>query len=183
MRQAQHRLAVLAGRTPDDTSLPDFSLDTLSLPTQLPLSVPAKLVRQRPDVQAAEAQLHQSTAQLGVATANLYPQLNLTGSIGSETLSASDLFKAGSEAWNIGGSLLQPLFHGGELMGLRRAARADLDRATASYRGAVLAALQDVADTLRALEADASTLRRTRRPKQTPRTPSPSRRPSTRPAA
>jgi NodT family efflux transporter outer membrane factor (OMF) lipoprotein len=159
LAQAQHRLAILAGRTPDDTSLPDFSLDTLSLPTQLPLSVPAKLVRQRPDVQAAEAQLHQSTAQLGVATANLYPQLNLTGSIGSETLSASDLFKAGSEAWNIGGSLLQPLFHGGELMGLRRAARADLDRATASYRGAVLAALQDVADTLRALEADASTLR------------------------
>jgi NodT family efflux transporter outer membrane factor (OMF) lipoprotein len=159
LAQAQHRLAVLAGRTPDDASLPDFSLDTLTLPTELPLSVPAKLVRQRPDVQAAEAQLHQSTAQLGVATANLYPQLNLTGSIGSETLSASELFKPGTEAWNIGGSLLQPLFHGGELLGLKRAARADLDRATASYREAVLAALQDVADTLRALEADASTLR------------------------
>jgi NodT family efflux transporter outer membrane factor (OMF) lipoprotein len=159
LAQAQHRLAVLAGRTPDDASLPDFSLDTLTLPTELPLSLPAKLVRQRPDVQAAEAQLHQSTAQLGVATANLYPQLNLTGSIGSETLSASDLFKPGTEAWNIGGSLLQPLFHGGELLGLKRAARADLDRATATYRGAVLAALQDVADTLRALEADASTLR------------------------
>lgn len=158
LAQAQHRLAVLAGRTPDDASVPDFSLDQLTLPTELPLSVPAKLVRQRPDVQAAEAQLHQSTAQLGVATANLYPQLNLSGSIGSETLAARDLFTAGSEAWNIGGSLLQPLFHGGELVGLKRAARADLDRATAVYRETVLGALQDVADTLRALEADARTL-------------------------
>ncbi|HEY8051856.1 MAG TPA: efflux transporter outer membrane subunit, partial [Steroidobacteraceae bacterium] len=156
--QSQHRLAVLAGRTPDDTGLPDFTLEELTLPSELPLSVPAKLVRQRPDVQAAESLLHQSTAQLGVATANLYPQLNLTGSIGSETIAASDLFKSGTGAWNIGGSLLQPLFHGGELRGLRRAARADLDRATAQYRQVVLSALQDVADTLRALEADAGTL-------------------------
>ncbi|HLJ36829.1 MAG TPA: TolC family protein, partial [Steroidobacteraceae bacterium] len=83
---------------------------------------------------------------------------NLTGSIGSETVTASDLFKTGTAAWNIGGSLMQPLFHGGELLGLKRAARADLERATAEYRQAVLAALQDVADTLRALEADARTL-------------------------
>jgi len=159
LAQAQHRLAVLAGRTPDDPQLPDFTLDQLTLPAELPLSVPAKLVRQRPDVQAAEALLHESTAQLGVATANLYPQLNLTGSIGSETVAVGDLFKNTSSAWNIGGSLLQPLFHGGELVGLKRAARADLDRSTAQYREAVLAALQDVADTLRALEADARTLR------------------------
>jgi NodT family efflux transporter outer membrane factor (OMF) lipoprotein len=159
LAQAQHRLAVLAGHTPDDATVPDFTLDQLMLPGELPLSVPAKLVRQRPDVQAAEALLHVSTAQLGVATANLYPQLNLTGSIGSETVQASDLFKGGTAAWNVGGSLTQPLFHGGELRGLKRAARADLDRATAEYRQAVLAALQDVADTLRALDADARTLR------------------------
>jgi NodT family efflux transporter outer membrane factor (OMF) lipoprotein len=158
LAQAQHRLAVLVGRTPDDTSVPDFTLDELTLPAELPLSVPAKLVRQRPDVQAAEALLHQATALVGVATANMYPQLNLTGSIGSETVQASDLFKTGSAAWNIGGSLTQPLFHGGELLSLKRAARADLDRATAEYREAVLGALQDVADTLRALEADARTL-------------------------
>jgi NodT family efflux transporter outer membrane factor (OMF) lipoprotein len=158
LAQAQHRLAVLVGRTPDDATLPDFTLDQLTLPAELPLTLPSKLVRQRPDVQAAEALLHQSTAQLGVATANMYPQLNLTGSIGSETIQASDLFKTGSAAWNIGGSLTQPLFHGGQLLGLKRAARADLDRATAEYREAVLAALQDVADTLRALEADARTL-------------------------
>ncbi len=158
LAQAQHRLAVLVGRTPDDTSVPDFTLDQLTLPAELPLSVPAKLVRQRPDVQAAEAQLHEATALLGVATANMYPQLNLTGSIGSETTTASDLFKTGTAAWNVGGSLTAPLFHGGELLSLKRAARADLDRATAEYREAVLAALQDVADTLRALEADARTL-------------------------
>jgi NodT family efflux transporter outer membrane factor (OMF) lipoprotein len=158
LAQAQHRLAVLVGRTPDDSSVPDFTLDQLTLPAELPLSVPAKLVRQRPDVQAAEALVHQSTALLGVATADMYPQLNLTGSIGSETVQASDLFKTGSAAWNVGGSLTAPLFHGGELLSLKHAARADLDRATAEYREAVLAALQDVADTLRALEADARTL-------------------------
>ncbi|MBV8495609.1 MAG: efflux transporter outer membrane subunit [Gammaproteobacteria bacterium] len=158
LAQAQHRLAVLVGRTPDDLTIPDFTLDQLTLPAQLPLSVPAKLVRQRPDVQASEALLHQATAQLGVATANMYPQLNLSGAIGSETVRASDLFKTGSAAWNVGGSLTQPLFRGGQLLGLKRAARADLDRATAQYRQAVLAALQDVADTLRALEADARTL-------------------------
>jgi NodT family efflux transporter outer membrane factor (OMF) lipoprotein len=158
LAQAQHRLAVLAGRTPDDAKVPDFTLDQLTLPANLPLTVPAKLVRQRPDVQAAEALLHESTAQLGVATANMYPQLNLTGSVGSETVAASDLFGTGSMAWNIGGSLMQPLFRGGELLALKRAARADLERATAEYRQAVLSALQDVADTLRALEADARTL-------------------------
>jgi NodT family efflux transporter outer membrane factor (OMF) lipoprotein len=158
LAQAQHRLAVLAGRTPDDSSVPDFNIEQLSLPEQLPLSVPAQLVRQRPDVQAAEALLHEATAQLGVATANLYPQLNLTGSVGSEALNSSDLFKSGSMVWSLAGGLTQPVFHGGELLGLKRAARASLERAAADYRQAVLAALQDVADTLRALEGDARVL-------------------------
>jgi NodT family efflux transporter outer membrane factor (OMF) lipoprotein len=158
LAQAQHRLAVLAGRTPDDTSVPDFNMEQLSLPEQLPLSVPAQLVRQRPDVQAAEALLHEATAQLGVATANMYPQLNLTGSVGSEALNSSDLFKSGSMVWSLAGGLTQPVFHGGELLGLKRAARASLERAAADYRQAVLAALQDVADTLRALEGDARVL-------------------------
>jgi NodT family efflux transporter outer membrane factor (OMF) lipoprotein len=120
--------------------------------------VPAQLVRQRPDVQAAEALLHEATAQLGVATANMYPQLNLTGSVGSEALNSSDLFKSGSMVWSLAGGLTQPVFHGGELLGLKRAARASLERAAADYRQAVLAALQDVADTLRALEGDARVL-------------------------
>jgi NodT family efflux transporter outer membrane factor (OMF) lipoprotein len=135
-----------------------MSLSALTLPDPLPVSLPAKLVRQRPDVLASESQLHQASAQAGVATANLYPQLTLSGSIGSETTSITDLFGPGTAAWNIGGSLMQPLFHGGELRAKRRQAFADLDQATAQYRGTVLSALQDVADTLRALQEDALTL-------------------------
>jgi NodT family efflux transporter outer membrane factor (OMF) lipoprotein len=156
--QAGHRLAVLSGQTPDHASTAGLSLSTLTLPAQLPVSLPAKLVRQRPDVLASESQLHQASAQAGVATANLYPQLTLSGSIGSETTSITDLFGAGTAAWNIGGSLMQPLFHGGELRAKRRQAFDDLDQAAAQYRGTVLSALQDVADTLRALQDDALTL-------------------------
>jgi NodT family efflux transporter outer membrane factor (OMF) lipoprotein len=158
LAQAQHRLAVLSGKTPDTTT-PEFDLEHLVLPTELPVSVPAKLIRQRPDVQAAEALLHQASANVGVATANLFPQVNLTGAIGTDALSASTLFSGGTGAWNVGASLTQPLFHGGELMHKRRAALADLDNAAAQYRQTVLAAMQDVADTLRALEADARNLR------------------------
>ncbi len=149
---------MLAGRTPDDATLPDFTLDDLALPAELPVIVPAKLVRQRPDVQAAEALLHESTAQLGVATANLYPQLNLTGSIGSETLSASDLFRPRHRAPGTSAARCCSRCFTAASCSTKRAARADLDRATAQYRQTVLAALQDVADTLRALEADARTL-------------------------
>jgi NodT family efflux transporter outer membrane factor (OMF) lipoprotein len=158
LAQAQHRLAVLAGKTPD-TDTPVFDLQQLQLPADLPVSVPAKLIRQRPDVEAAEATLHQATAQVGVATADLFPQINLTGSIGSDAFRASQLFSGGTGAWNIGAALTQPIFHGGELVHKRRAALADLDSAAAQYRQTVLAAMQDVADTLRALEADARNLR------------------------
>jgi len=124
-RRAQHRLAVLAGRTPDDASVPDFALDHFTLPTQLPVTVPAKLVRQRPGRTGAEAQLHQATAAVGLATANLFPQLNLTGSIGTESVTSGGLFGTGTGAWSAGATLLQPLFHGGELRYKRRAAVAD----------------------------------------------------------
>ena len=158
LAQAGHRLAVLSGQSPDHASTEGLSLSALTLPTQLPLSLPAKLVRQRPDVRASESQLHQASAQAGVATANMYPQLTLSGSIASETTSITDLFSPGTAAWNVGGTLLQPLFHGGQLRAKRRQAFAQLDEAAAQYRGTVLSALQDVADTLRALEADALAL-------------------------
>lgn len=158
LAQAQHRLAVLSGRTPD-AETPTFELEHFTLPTELPVTVPARLLRQRPDVQAAEAMLHQASAQVGVATANMFPQLNLSGSIGSEALTAGKLFGSGTGTWSAGASLLQPLFHGGELRAKRRAALADLDNAAAQYRQTVLTAMQDVADTLRALEADARSLR------------------------
>ncbi len=159
LAQAQDRLAVLAGHTPDDETIPVFDLEHFSLPTELPLSVPAKLIRQRPDVRAAEELLHQASANVGVATANLFPQLTLSGSIGSDSLTAGGLFGPGTAAWTAGGSLMQPLFHGGELRYKRRAAIEDLQHAAALYRQAVLQAIQDVADTLHALESDASNLR------------------------
>jgi NodT family efflux transporter outer membrane factor (OMF) lipoprotein len=158
LAQAQHRLAVLAGRTPDDAAIPEFLLDDFSLPTELPVSLPAKLIQQRPDVQASQAQLHQATAAVGVATANLFPQLNLSASLGTESITAGGLFGAGTGTWTAGASLLQPLFHGGELRYKRRAAVDALEQADAQYRQTVLAALQDVADTLRALETDARSL-------------------------
>jgi NodT family efflux transporter outer membrane factor (OMF) lipoprotein len=128
------------------------------LPTELPVSVPAKLVRQRPDVQAAEAQLHQATAAVGIATANLFPQVTLSGALGSESITAGGLFGAGTGTWSIGAQLLQPLFHGGELRYKRRAAVAALEQADANYRQTVLAAMQEVADALRAVETDARAL-------------------------
>ena len=159
LAQAGHLLAVLAGETPDHIELPNIELDALNLPTELPVSLPARLVRQRPDVQAAEAQLHQATAQVGVATANLFPTLSLTGSIGSDASVAQDLLKAGSGVWSAGASLTQPIFHGGQLLAQRRSAVADMDGAAARYQETVLQALQQVADTLRALDSDARDLK------------------------
>ncbi|MGO9595290.1 MAG: efflux transporter outer membrane subunit [Steroidobacteraceae bacterium] len=159
LAQAGHRLAVLAGETPDHAELNGIELDALTLPTELPVSLPANLIRQRPDVQAAEAQLHQASAQVGVATANLYPALSLTGSIGSDAAHTQDLLGAGSGVWSVAGTLAQPLFHGGQLRAQRRAAIDDLDGAAARYRETVLEALQQVADTLRALESDARDLK------------------------
>jgi len=155
----RHQLAVLAGRLPGEAAaLPEFDLDGLELPQQLPVSLPSSLVRQRPDVRASESLLHAASAQVGVATANLYPRLTLSGSYGSEAVKPGSLFSGGTEVWSLGAGLLQPLFHGGELSAKRRAAVAAYDQAAAQYRATVLLAFQNVADVLRALEADARAL-------------------------
>ncbi len=158
--QTRHRLAVLAGRFPGEAeTLPEFDLDGLFLPQDLPVSLPSSLARQRPDILAAEALLHAASARIGVATANLYPQLTLTGSFGSEARKVGDLFGTGTSVWNLGAGVLQPVFRGGELTAKRRAAIAAYDQAEAQYRETVLAAFQDVADVLRALEWDAEALK------------------------
>jgi NodT family efflux transporter outer membrane factor (OMF) lipoprotein len=158
LAQTRHQLAALAGRVPSDGGIPTFDLAALTLPQDLPLSLPSALARQRPDIRAAEALLHQASAQIGVATANLYPKVNLTGSFGAQSTELHNLF-AGPSVWSIGAGLLQPLFHAGELEHKRRAAVAAYDQAAAQYRGTVLLAFQNVADALRALEADARTLK------------------------
>ena len=157
--QTRHQLSVLTGRLPSEAGLPEFNLDGLKLPQELPVSLPSELVRQRPDIRASEALLHAACAQVGVATANLYPQVTLTGRYGSEATKAGDLFKGSTAVWDIGAGLLQPVFRGGELTARRRASIAAYDAASAQYREAVLQAFQNVADVLRALDGDALALK------------------------
>ncbi len=155
--QVSHQLAVYLGKAPAQADLQPINLNSLTLPQTLPLSLPSALARQRPDILAAEAVLHQASAQVGVASANLYPQLTLSGNVGAEQTHVADLANS-LNVWGIGLQLMQPLFHGGELRAKKRAAVAAYDAAAASYQLTVLQALQQVADTLRALENDAQTL-------------------------
>lgn len=154
----RHRLSVLAGQFPSEPILAQFNLSDLHLPQELPLSLPSKLVEQRPDVLAQESQLHAASAQIGVATANLLPNFTLSAGASSIATQAGDLFMPGSAFWNTGANLLQPIFHGGELIHKRRAAVAAFKQAAAQYRFTVLYAFQNVADVLRALESDANEL-------------------------
>ncbi|MBC3863667.1 efflux transporter outer membrane subunit [Undibacterium jejuense] len=157
--QTRNQLAVLAGKLPGDADLPEFSLDNLQLPQELPVSVPSALVRQRPDILAVESLLHQASAQVGVATANQYPQFSLTGSYGYSSTDSSKLFNNSMSFWSVGGGLVAPIFNAGALSAKRRASEAAYDQAAAQYRSTVLSAFQNVADTLRALELDAQTLK------------------------
>ncbi|RQV25121.1 ABC transporter permease [Burkholderia cenocepacia] len=155
LAQADHRLAILLGAPPADADLPDLTLDALALPRALPITLPSTLARERPDIRAAEAMLHQASANIGVATANLYPRFSISAGVGSERTSVADIVN-GLNIWNIGLGLAQPLFRGGELRAKRRAAQAAYDAAFASYRSIVLQALQQVADAMRAVEHDAA---------------------------
>jgi NodT family efflux transporter outer membrane factor (OMF) lipoprotein len=158
LQTARDSLAVLTGHLPADFKPVRFELDQLLLPADLPLGVPSQLVERRPDVRAAEAQLHAATAQVGVAIASLLPQVTITGNIGSSATAMGDLFKSGTGFWSVGASLTQTLFEGGTLIHRKRAADAALDQAGALYRSAVLTAFQNVADALHALDTDADAL-------------------------
>lgn len=159
LHQTRHQLATLIGQLPGDANeIPQIRLEDLTMPEEIPLTLPSTLTHRRPDVRAAEAVLHQASAQVGVATANLYPHLTLTASYGSESSRFADLFSAGSSIWGLGAGLTQPLFHGGELRAKRRAALATFDQAAALYRQSVLTAFQDVANALLALDMDSRQL-------------------------
>ncbi|MFC0397824.1 efflux transporter outer membrane subunit [Paraburkholderia rhizosphaerae] len=154
---ADHQLAILLGIEPSKADFGDVTLDALHLPDTMPLTLPSTLARERPDIRASEALLHQASANVGVATANLYPRFVVSAGIGSERTRIEDVIN-GLNIWNIGLNLTQPLFHGGELHARKRAAQAAYDAAFASYRQTVLQALQQVADTLHALNGDAREL-------------------------
>lgn len=158
LAQTRHALAVLVGSLPSESKLPVFNLENLHLPTKLPVSLPSCLVQQRPDIRAAEALLHQASAQVGVATANLLPQVTLSGLFSSQALAPAQLFTADSAVWNYGAQILQPVFRGGALRAAKRSAIAGYEQAAAQYRQTVLHAFQNVADALRVIEYDAKTL-------------------------
>jgi NodT family efflux transporter outer membrane factor (OMF) lipoprotein len=155
---ARHALAVLLGRAPGDWSSPDFDLAALTLPGRLPLSLPSELVHQRPDIQAAEAQLHAASAKIGIATAQLYPSITLSGGVGVTGLDAGHIFDTAGLVWSVAAGLTQPIFDGGTRQAERRAALALFKAAAADYRQTVLQAFGQVADILQALTHDADLL-------------------------
>lgn len=155
LAQTRIQLAVLLGKSPSTAKLPEINLDNLTLPTELPVSLPSSLVRQRPDIQASEAQLHQASAQVGVATAALFPQFSITGEYGDSGTKVADLLNPANAIWSLGAGLTQPIFKGGQLRAQRRAAIAAYDASWQQYRSTVLQGIQDVANSLVALDADA----------------------------
>ena len=144
---------------PPNGAPPDIGLAELTLPAELPVSLPSELVRQRPDVLVAEATAHGASANVGVATAALLPSVTLTGSYSANSTSTGQLTAASGRAWDFGAGLTQPLFEGGTLWYRRKAALDQYRQASALYRQVVLGAFAQVADTLRALEHDAAALR------------------------
>lgn len=159
--QQHNLLAVLTGRFPSEAPPEKFTLASLTLPQDLPLSLPSTLVAQRPDVLQAEANMHAASAQVGVATANRLPNITLSANAGSTALAIGQIFGPGTGFWNIGAALLAPVFDGGTLRHQQRAARAAYTEAAEQYRATVLTAFQNVADSLTALDQDARTLKAT----------------------
>jgi NodT family efflux transporter outer membrane factor (OMF) lipoprotein len=159
LEQQRHVLLALIGHFPNEARQDHLMLSSFHLPTSLPVSVPTQLVQQRPDVRAAQAQLHQASAQIGVAIANRLPQFSLTAAYGNAAATAATLFSPATAIWSVTAAGTQPIFHGFTLLHQERAARAAYDVADAQYRSTVLTAFQNVADALRAVQLDAATLK------------------------
>jgi NodT family efflux transporter outer membrane factor (OMF) lipoprotein len=156
--QTRDLIRALVGNLPNEDVAETFDLDALQLPQELPLSLPGKLIEQRPDVRAAEAQLHSVNAQVGVAVAAMLPQFSITGSVGGNADELPWLFRTGGSFWNLVGDVTQPVFHGGTLLHQKRAAQQALKQAAAQYRSTVITAYQNVADSLHATLSDADAL-------------------------
>ena len=152
-------LTALAGRFPSEEVDQRFELAVLQLPQDLPVTLPLRLVEQRPDVRAAEASWHNASAQIGVAIANRLPNVTLTANAGNSATEIERLFTPGTGFWAVAASLTQPIFAGGTLLHRERAARAAYDQSAWLYRSAVITAFQNVADSLRALQFDADALK------------------------
>jgi NodT family efflux transporter outer membrane factor (OMF) lipoprotein len=158
MSVAKHALAVLLGKSPSEWSPPEFNLNALALPGELPVTLPSELVHQRPDILAAEAELRAASAQIGIATAQLYPSITISGSAGAAALSGGELFNPAGLIWSIAAGITQPIFDGGRRRADQRAAVAAFRGSAADYQQTVLEAFGQVADVLKALEHDGNLL-------------------------
>jgi len=156
--QQRNLLAVLVGSFPSEGATAKFELAALRLPQALPLSLPADLVQQRPDIRVAGETVHAASAQVGVAIANRLPQIKITGDAGSAALAFAKLFSPGTGLWTFATDVAQPIFDGFALREKQKVAEAQLQQAMEQYRGVVLVAFQNVADALLALDADAKAL-------------------------
>jgi NodT family efflux transporter outer membrane factor (OMF) lipoprotein len=154
LAQTRHALAVLVGRSPSDWTAPDFDLGGFDPPGEIPVALPSELVRRRPDILAAEADLHAATAEIGVATASLYPDIRLVAGLTPSALTPGTLFNYDSSAWTLGAGLTAPLFHGGALRANQHAAQAHARESLALYQQTVLEAFSQVADVMTALAHD-----------------------------
>src|SRR3984893_6944306 len=153
--QTRDLIRALVGNLPNEDVPETFELNALQLPPEMPLSLPAKIIAQRPDVRAAGAQLHAANAQVGVAVAAMLPTFPITGSYGGNADQFSWMFRSGGPFWNLVGDVTQPIFQGGTLLHKKRAAQQALKQAAAQYQGTVITAYQNVADTLHASLSDA----------------------------
>lgn len=156
---SRNLMSVLIGHFPSESYAVSFDLSSIKLPQDLPLSIPSKLVEQRPDIRAAQANLQAANADIGVAMAAMLPQFSLTGSYGVGAARMSDMFSPTTALWGLAAGIAQPIFRGGELLHQKRASEAAFDQAAAQYRSVVLSAFQDVANSLKALESDAQALK------------------------
>ncbi len=159
LAQLRNRLKVLVGTFPSTDLAAQFKLEEITLPDNLPLSLPSKLVEQRPDIRAQEALLHVASAQIGVVIASVFPDFTLRANVSTIATEAGNLFAPGSDIWNMTANLAQPIFHGGQLTHQRRAAKAAYQQIAEQYRSTVLTAFKNVADTLNALQYDAEELK------------------------
>jgi len=156
--QTRDLIRALDGNLPNQEVPETFELDALQLPPELPVSLPAKIIEQRPDVRAAEAQLHAANAEVGVAVAAMLPQFSINGTLGGNAAQIPLLFASGGPFWTLVGGVTQPIFAGGTLLHTKRAASAALKQAAAQYQSTVITAYQNVADTLHASLSDADAL-------------------------
>jgi NodT family efflux transporter outer membrane factor (OMF) lipoprotein len=163
LAEARHALALLSGQAPGSWAPPDFDMSDFHVANTVPVSLPSELVRRRPDIRAAESDLHAATAEIGVATANLYPNISISASIAQGSKTLGNIFSYDASGWDLAAGLTAPIFHGGTLEAERQAAVAAAKAADARYRQTVLKAFSEVADALSGIATAEATITAQRR--------------------